>query len=310
MSKGLKNFTIICCATLVAGLCIGFVGFLLGGLQSVSADADGIHIMNTEDRARFDIVDARYESFRNIELDTTNLDITLIPGETYAVKGQNLRQYGGLTAELQGDTLKVRSGKIMEGTWFNFILPFYHDDMYNMKLEITYPANATFSAIALKNNVSDLNISGLQTDSLQVKSDTGGIHLSEVTAGALTIETAIGDCRLDGVYAGVADINMNTGDGQFTDFRSGRLKLKSNTGELAIDGTLLGESEIQADVGDIKLNLAQPKNQLRYKIIATLGEIQVDQRNIEGHHADQDAAGDNALEIESNMGDVTLRFKE
>jgi hypothetical protein len=329
MSKAVKIFLIIAGIFIIGGVVIGGIGYVQGGMQSLMWERHGLRVVDYEDASEMERVDGVYPGVKNIIIKTEMLsEVKITRGDELSVNGLNPKIYGGISAELDGDTLTVTSKRSgIDLIDIGGIFGAFYDES-NGYVEITVPEDVTLNKVQITANLPKITVSGLNADELSASCDMGSVTISETnarklradtnmgavrladcTADDLTVSADMGELKMDNVKAGYAALNLNAGSAELFDFESGGLTMDCDMGSVEIAGILKGESDISSNMGSIKLDLDQPESSLALDIEADLGDAYVNGSRVRSEHERSVLHAEGQLEVSSNMGSIRINFK-
>ncbi|MDR3364103.1 MAG: DUF4097 domain-containing protein, partial [Clostridiales Family XIII bacterium] len=190
----MKKSILIPLIILIVGIGLALAGFGAGGLNSIWFDRGGAHL---EERGELVRVDETYPKFANIEIDADYLhSIVIKEGAVFGLKGANYERYGGIDANLDGDTLVISATRKNKGGWLmDFgIGDFRNNDSF---LEITCPKGAKLGTVSANLGAGDTLVSGLNCGDLTIDNAFGSVDASRVTCENLAITADAGKVGLD-----------------------------------------------------------------------------------------------------------------
>ncbi|MDR1068550.1 MAG: DUF4097 domain-containing protein [Clostridiales Family XIII bacterium] len=333
MSKTVKIFLIIAGIFIMGGIVVGGVGYVQGGMQSLVWERPGLRVVNYEDASEMERVDGVYPDVKNIIVKTEMLSqVKITRGDELSVKGRNPKIYGGISAELDGDTLTVTSKRSgidlvgLGGGIFGAFGAFY--DNNNGYVEIAVPEGVTLNKVQITANLPKITVTGLNAGELNASCDMGSITISETntrklrvdtnmgavklescTADDLMVSANMGELKMDNVTAGYAALNLDAGSAELFGFESGGLTMNCAMGSVELAGILKGKSDISCDMGSIKLDLDQPESSLSLDIEADLGDAYVNGHRVRNEHDRSVPHAEGELEVSSDMGSIRINFQ-
>ena len=270
----MKKGIVIALIVLIIGICLALVGFSAGGAKGFWIDRSGFHLSNAE-LGKLVKVDETFNSFKNIDVSADFLDkITIKEGTEFRVQGSNYERFGGITAELEGNTLVVKA--VRENRWmFNFGI----DDLANWdkkhdecQVEITYPKGTQFDSVGVVTSAGIVNVRSLASDTLRLENDFGDMDVSGVRCSNMDINLNAGDIKISNIEASgdikvISDfgrvvidnasaknmgLNLNSGDMQAKGIRTGDISIVSNFGKVSIDDATADSMTLRLTSGDMQ----------------------------------------------------------
>jgi DUF4097 and DUF4098 domain-containing protein YvlB len=322
MKKGIAVTLII----LAVGICIALIGFGSGGwhIKGFWVDRGGIHLSNN-DLGELIKVDESFKSFSNIEVKADYLEqITVKEGDAFAVKGQNYERYGGLTVELDGNTLVVNA--VREKRWnIDFVVDEWLDwDRWKNDtwVEITYPRGTQLRSTELIVNAGSVYTRSLDTDSLRIVNDFGNVDVSGLSCEDMELDLNAGDASVANVNASgnvivnndfgrfdissvtcnKIEVKANSGDVSLTDVDAAKsIEVKNDMGRVDVDGATADSLILDLNAGDLRADDIKAED---IDVINDFGKITFDRLVFTGRCIMESNAGDVELDLNMSEDDV------
>lgn len=274
----------------------------------------------------------------NIQIENGSVDIKVIEGDTFYVKGENLEE-DSYTFTQEGETLIVKTDK------HNF--EFFHIGLFEeaATITLTIPRNMQFNTIAIKNGSGDFNATtGLNTKQCSITDGSGDVELQEIKTEAFDINVGSGDLEVKDLTANDIDtsvgsgdvvlgyvvchkMRMNVGSGEFTfkslearecdlDLGSGDMEGKNlkvmnmtaqtGSGDINLKGELTGVSTFTCGSGDVELDLDGDIEEYSFEIDGS--DIEVNGEDYPKNYK-SDITKEKQLHLKAGSGniDVTIR---
>ncbi|MDR0851300.1 MAG: DUF4097 domain-containing protein [Clostridiales Family XIII bacterium] len=333
MSKAMKIMLSIGAAVLIVGLALGTAGFFLGGMNSVTVSRDGIHVVGSHEAQELIKVDETYAAFDAISINVDLLDEVIIKsGDTYAVRGQNYEDRGGLNAVVNNGILEITTPLVngfgfgRNWTW-NINFGFDVNRAERCYIEITIPEDAVLESLYVDVDVSDVSFIDVKCDDLTADVDLGNLSLRNIVAekallidncgdmtltgfnsGTLELKSDLGNVKIDGVLKGRNVIDSSSGNVTLMGIQVENLDLDVDLGDIKIDGILEGDCTIDSSSGNVALTLNQRESDLSYEVDLSLGEVRINGRTVGGSMHNTIVGAKNTLRIDSDLGNVSLDF--
>jgi len=312
---------------LIVGVVIALAAIGAGGLKGFWVDRGGFHLANTE-LGELVKVDEKYNSFKNIEINADFFDrITIKEGDAFAVRGQNYERFGGLSVELDGDTLRVESRH--DNRWdLNIGVTNWGYKQDRAWLDVTYPKGSKLSDVRGTFSAARVTIKDLDCETITIKDDFGDVDLESVTADKLTADLSagrlqtknisaktvsassdFGKIEMDGTEADSLTLKLSAGDLSSNDTRAGNLNVKSDFGKVALDRlAFTGQCEIKCSSGDVSVGLLMNKDDLSYELSTEAGSVYVDGQRERSSITSRVPGSTADLRANADFGSVRLKF--
>ena len=310
MNKALKTISIIAVIVLAVGIGLSILGFVLGGANSIYLEKGKFRVINSMDEDEMDIIDETYSNVKNVKIDIDTFSkVVFKEGDSFSVKGRNLRVMGGIEAIQQGETLSIQNKN--KGQIFLIDFGFFNriGIKNNEDLEITYPANTTLNHVEVNIDLGDMEVIGLNAKKIDMELDMGNLNIKESKADSISLDLNLGDCELRDTEFRDADISIDTGNLKAFNFVSDGLEIVNSLGDVNIEGILNGKSEFDMDAGNIKLDLDQYEDDTSLSIESDLGTTVINGQKSGGSVENKIAGAKNSIKIVSDLGDIRINFK-
>ena len=234
------------------------------------------------------------EEFRNIKMNTETADIL------FAAASDNTCKVVCYEEENAKHSVSVRDGALTvsaadDGKWYEHIGFSFHSPKVTVYLpkaeygslvieestgDITIPKDFTFGSADLSLSTGDVDSYASSSGLMRIKTDTGDIHLQNLSAGELDLTVSTGHVDVHSVSCeGNIGIRVSTGNSRLTNItcnsiRSGgstgditlknvvteeTISIKRSTGDVRLDGCDAGELEISTDTGSVTGSLLSAK---------------------------------------------------
>lgn len=274
----------------------------------------------------------------NIQIENGNVDIKVIEGDTFYVKGENLEE-DSYTFSQDGDTLIIKTDK------HNF--EFFHIGLFEEPATITLmvPKNMQFDTIAIKNGSGDFHATKeLNTKQCSITAGSGDVQLESVIADSFDVSTGSGDFEVNNVTTNTIDasvgsgdadfgyiesdkVTVNVGSGDFTfksleardcslDLGSGDVEGKNvkvmnmtadnGSGDINMQGELTGVSKFECGSGDIELDLSGNIDEYSFNIDGD--DIKVNGETYSKRYK-SDTTLDKQLNLKAGSGDIDVSIR-
>ncbi|MGD7054007.1 DUF4097 family beta strand repeat-containing protein [Sutcliffiella horikoshii] len=266
----------------------------------------------------------------NIEIRATSADIKVVSVERkdiYAklsgdVSEKNKGKYKLIVKEVDG-TIQIE----VEQPNMEFQIG---TNITSLKVEIEVPEK-TYTELSTISTSSDIQMSGLQVDSLRTEVTSGDIMVENITIkDSYSIELTSGDVRIENTVAKNITIEGTSGDITFKEVLSdlqvdttsgdinvwgveGNVDVETTSGDIEIDNKrVTGNLEVEVTSGDVRVKFDENPSSLAvdFKGRSGKGTVNLDgmqykeksERNIEGQIGD----GEFLLKVRTTSGDFRL----
>ena len=201
------------------------------------------------------------DSFDEIELDASVMNLTIVPGETWS--------YATDCSEKLAPTVKVSGNKLIVEQKKNVkLFPSLKQNQLRCDMKLTVPKDVTFSEVSLDIDMGDMKLNGIQAKELTLSESMGNITLTDSSAKTVRISNDLGnvtirDCAIDDLDA---ELDMGNAEASLTN------------GDYGYD--------LSTDLGNIKVNGEKQKSTYRskgssdrtIKIHDDMGNIEIETR--------------------------------
>lgn len=224
------------------------------------------------------------DEITNIKIKGDVGDITVVKGngDTFSIEQVSNSKKQTLDVEEKGDTLVIDS-KIKK--FFSFDLSL--GAMKTPKLQVTVPARV-YHDVTISVSVGDIKIEDIEGATIAVKTRTGDIQATKVTATDIELTSTTGDVDAQQI---IGDIKAKTVTGDVTTVS------KENNKNI----------EVSSSVGDIRITVPQEPKDARVKGKTTVGDIK-----LFGKNENELSFGNGTYKISGKIttGDITIDAKE
>lgn len=326
MSKN-KKFLMGCSALILIGATIMFIGFLFGGrVYRMYLNNSGFHVATPEDpygdgsdpTPKYEENDITLDAFQNIETQNSYSDFRIVLSDHYGLSYcLNSRSYN-LKYSVENNTLEIMQepssyNMSTSFNWFNFNVGDFHSysDTKDEFITVYLPKEALLKNVFLFSESGDIDVSGLNCDSLSVKNTYGDINLTDVYIENdmyMKLETC--SVNMDNTNASLLDIQNEYGDIRADVLAADSLKLNLATVTSRFTNLTVDSIDAQTEYGDIDFTLLTPVEEYNYQLSAEYGEIYINGTNMgtKYNSITQNPTGKN-INISSDTGDITISNK-
>ena len=163
----------------------------------------------------------------------------------------------------------------------------------------SFDLKASSGDIALEN----FEVGGL----MSVKLTSGGAKLSDIKADSMYTKFSSGDIKITGCTVGSYEGFQTSGGLTITGLESGGFHYESSSGDIKLEGVMRGENNIRITSGSVRIDNGLPEEEYSYTLKATSGDIRV---NGEEASTRKNADAKNSFNIRTSSGDVKLNFAQ
>ena len=161
----------------------------------------------------------------------------------------------------------------------------------------------------IDNDFGNVVLAGVRADDLSVDLNAGNADIGGIRAVTVSIKNDFGRIDLDNVVADSLDLKLNSGDLSAGNVETGDLFIDSDFGLVRIDSLVLGGAgEIEQNSGDVRIGVNMNEDDLSYEIDVDAGSITIDGRKTGNSAYNRGVAGGSNLLINSDFGNVSLKF--
>lgn len=324
------------------GIILYSIGFFMGGELS-KINNNFISIIS-DDSNRI-IQTKKLTDFNNVDIDVDLDYIELIKSDVNKIELNYNENLSEVTYEVKDNNLLINQPKTNTmGVHFN-INGFNNKNSNYMKLYIN--ESSTLKKININSSDSDMKISNLDSDILDVKCNYGDVSIDNLISDNINIIMNDGDINIDNTnsytlfniknnYGDINILNSNFnsfianlnngsldisnsssknseienkyGDITSIEFLSEGITINSNSGDINLKGSLLGDTILNNKYGDIKIISSEDENSYNYSVVNKYGDVSIADNTFEGSFT-KDNNSKHSININCNAGDVNLNFK-
>lgn len=313
MSRGIKALWIVIGSIFAVGVILAAIGFALGGSGSLWWSKDGIHF-GTRDVTTVEYAESDTAAFSALDVRLIESDVEIVSSDSY---GYSFTYTGAQTPviEVSGNTLRVVEEtdsfpiRIM-GLWDVF-----EAISSQSKLTVYVPEAALLDTVTLYTASGDTHFEGnhFSIGTLDYKSASGGMNLSNLTLDTLILDVASGDVNVSEVAAKSASFNIMSGWLTYEGASLESLDLNMASGDATITGEITSFIKLQMVSGDVDLNLKGNEEDYSYEIERISGDILINGRavtesSIPGSSSGGNSAAPGRIEVSLTSGSVNINF--
>ncbi|WP_455715913.1 DUF4097 family beta strand repeat-containing protein [Anaerosporobacter sp.] len=182
----------------------------------------------------------------NIQIENGNVDLKIIEGDTFYVKGENLEE-NSYTFTQEGDTLIIKTDK--NG------LDFIHIGLFEnpATLTLTIPRDLQFDTVTIKNDSGDFNATtGLHAKQFSIIAGSGDVVLEGIKTEVFDSSVGSGDFEVKDLTANDIDASVGSGDAIFGYVECEKMSMEVGSGELTFKSLEAKDCEFVLGSGDIE----------------------------------------------------------
>lgn len=244
--------------------------------------------------------DRALDSFNKIDVDVSLGDVTFVVADDYGVE---LSWYGEnyeLHYMNENGKLKVWSTSV-PSVGVNF------GKNYGGTVTVYLPEDVRLKEVDVTTALGDISMTSFRADKMEVLADLGDVSLYDATVGEGSMTLSLGDLQISGVTARDLTLDLSLGDLTATRLTTeNSLDIESSMGLVDVNGSLSGNTEISSSMGDVDLSTDLPEEDYGWDLDVSMGDIYID--GVEQKHSVSRSGGTHFLEIDSDMGDISLYF--
>jgi|GEM_PF-83840 len=313
----LKIIAIICAGVFTLGMIIGVTGFINGGMQSVSFWPNGVKVIDNSISGEVVKVNETYDTgnINTVKIDVSFMDtVTVIKGEKFSVEGENLKDLGGIKAELKNGVLDIKNSesKSVFGGVINFGIGTTINKSNSGHVTVTIPKDTSLRKIDITNDLGNIDLSEINADEIYIDQSSGKLKASDITADKFTVNNDLGDLDLQKIKTGTAKLVLNSGKVSIEDLEATDLEINSDLGNVDMKNIVANMLKIEADSGKISGDNLKTSG---LDISCSLGTIEISglfkgDSNITSNSGEVNVKGliTGFLDIESDMGKVNCEL--
>lgn len=214
-------------------------------------------------------------AFQEINMDVSDLDITIQTGDTYQIELAYIENEMP-NIKVEDNCLTVKQKK-----------SFLKHNAKDYYIIVTVPENTELEDITLNSGYGDATMQGILLKSLDCNLDMGDFTGKEMQAEQTTVECDMGDTEIDNSILGTLSVTCDMGD----------VTLQQITSD---------ETNIDCDMGNVALDFTKEQNAHYYKLEASLGDITYNQESEGNKFFTASESGTSLVFIDCDMGDIEV----
>jgi hypothetical protein len=309
MKKGTRNLLIVALILILVGSILGFTGYSLGGLASVTLTRNGPVIVD----APVDYIDVseHWDTLKSVDIDTDILGLRLEEGDGFSLRGSYCPDLMSLEVSVKNGDLTIHS-KSWNDSWFGvkFNTSWFGigGNFREGELVLTYPKGTKFQTVSIDSDLGSLHIADLTTKQLDIALDAGALSGQNITAEVLIADLNLGSCELEALNVTErGEIDMDTGSLTLDDSVMNNSNIEMDLGSVDYTGALKGVANIRTDMGAIELDLDLAEKELSYDIDSDVGTVRLNGRTLGSSAHSSAEKATLSLNITSDLGSVRIQ---
>ena len=269
----MKNWVKTCLFTgigcVATGIILYGIGSFAGGKDYVrAADLNTLSTSAIKDENSSSILaKTQIDDYHNLNVDLNILDLKVVPsGDEHFYISYNVnsdKQKSALTYNVENDTLTLKETDSSKGSFVHvdvdFLADLFHDkDTPDSEDSITLymPENTKLKKLNLNSDMSEIQITSVNTDSGSIKTASGDIELKSCNLNNIALTSDMGDITIKRSTLDTCDFTSNSGDFECKDVTfKGDTSITSDMGEVEIesptDNLTKLAIQVNTDIGDI-----------------------------------------------------------
>lgn len=287
MTRGLRKFLIVCGIVISVGLLLSLIGWILGGIKGLAGVEDKVSWISFGGHGE-EARTMKVEPFSAIDLDCDMGSVELIQSDSFSVEMSYDKKIGAPEVAVEGESLDITTQR-HRGWWLNFNV-FKGRDYADTKIKIYYPKGTVFKNIRLVNDMGDIDLKGVQAETVDVASDCGDVTLDGLTADFLSLDCDMGDMEARNIQTKGLDAQISTGD-------------------IRLAGALGGNTKVSCDMGECVLETELDKKSYSIHTDIDMGDCSIDGQDVGSVHTIVNDAAENKIEVEADTGNVEINFR-
>jgi hypothetical protein len=318
MSKGLKITALVFGVLLCLGLILGGIGFALGGMNSVQFGRDGLQIIDMTDRDGRVTIDETFPEATSLKVDVSAIrEVKVVHGgDVFSVNGYVSEYGGGVTAEMDGSTLRVVTAN-NNGFWgFGTIGVNFGTDWIagrDTYLTITVPDGFKLEKLDIDVDACELNVDGISADTAVIDVDASAATIKDVEFGSLSVDADASDCKLHGGKVDDFDADVDAGSFKVSGYTvSKSTTIDGDASDIELDGSFYGRNNVDMDAGDFDLISRISQSDITFILDSSAADIKINGEHISTHGDTKTIRASNdeqsVFEINADISDVNIAF--
>lgn len=282
MGKKTKKFLIICGIVVGAGLLLTIIGAAAGGISSIDKLATRYTwIAGPAEEEQQQTLDPS-QTFDAVKV-TGGADLDIMKGSEDSVQLIYPKDMGSYQMEVKDGTLLVNYS-YDKHTLINF-----SSEDSSPRLVITRKDPSSIKTVDADLSWGDVLLQNMTIDSAVLKLSDGDVDLTGSQIGTLNAELDYGDIEGDHVSCTTLSVNLKDGDCE-------------------LDGTFNGDVNISSQYGDIEIFTRLAESQYTVSAGSSYGDVEVGGTTKEDGGTLTLGAGPYKMALQSDDGDVNVRF--
>lgn len=240
------------------------------------------HLWNWESGAELDHSRVTYsevlDSFENITIEGSVLDITVKSGNSYSLS-YDCVSYLVPDISLENDTLTIIQPAV----------PHFGGSNNYCQMTLTVPSKSVLNE-------------------LYISTDVGDVSVSELTSYSATIQSDVGELDIEKCSFTISDLSADVGDVETSNCSLGEGSAVSDVGDVEIRSCDFTRLNVSADVGDISIDSHGDLSAYQVDLSTDMGAVTVNGENHKKNFNQQSSGSSNSLTAYTSLGDIDLSY--
>jgi hypothetical protein len=304
MKTIIRKSWLIAVAMIIVGALLLGSGWALGAREGVALDRSGVHVIKNETVSEATDLPGEFDE---ITINVGYGGIELLPSKD----GEYHLEY--TLNSTQNPKISVKPGVLeFDATGkdpANLAIVKFDFETGRNYVRLYYPEYGKPPKLTIISDSGDIDVTGLGTGEMNIKSDYGNVKLDRIYAGSLIVNSSSGKCTVTDSYLSDCVVRSSYGDIELRGVTAFGTNIKASGGRISLSGYFYGQTVIDSDYGDIYFATDEAKETYGYEIGLKYGELRIDGKKTEHGEAEQDSdIAANKLKISSSSGDVSVNF--
>lgn len=300
--KMTKNWIAVAVILLFVGGIVAAIGFAMSGFSFERLNGD---------KSPRTFRSWEVENFTSVEVDAALADVVVLGGDSAQGMVKGVEEH--CTVQVDNGVLRI-SQNYPNRKWYQlFNFGFYEDENIQLVLpkgfsgavkvenssgEIDVEALGKIEALDCKSALGDINVSGVQADTIQLKSNSGAIDAEQIQSKSLVLKADLGDCSVTDAIFDTIETKIQSGDSYFGTVTTKSLDAYSALGRIEFENLRADNIKAKAQSGDISGTIDGVQQDYTIEIDKALGDSNLNNQT----------GTDKKLDVEVALGDIDIEF--
>ncbi|OOB77368.1 MAG: hypothetical protein BEN18_10400 [Epulopiscium sp. Nuni2H_MBin001] len=173
----------------------------------------------------------KLESFQNLSIDTSQININIIEADEFALEINNLDSTGYVNVENKNGTLEIEGAATKSRIQIGIFSMFLNQNKITPDITLYVPTGSYFQTVDI--DVSgDLNIGNLYGNQIGMDMGLGDAYINTIHADQFTLEGSSGDFIIDSLLADYVELYMSSGDVDINTLKAQECIIEGSIGDL------------------------------------------------------------------------------